>query len=609
MKAFIFFARILVLVITFFLAAVSVSAGPKKILFFTKSSGWEHSVISWKDGRPSFAEKILLEFGKSNNWEFTFSKDGSKFSPDYLAQFDAVSFYTSGNLCSEGTDKQPPMTPAGKQALLECVRSGKGFIGIHSATDTFHTANESQKGPDRYLNHGTNADPYVCFIGGEFIIHGAQQVATNRVVDPTFPGLESIGDSFAFIEEWYSLKDFAPDDHCLTVIDAPHMNGSMYERPTYPNTWARMEGKGRVWYTALGHREDVWTNPTFQQMLVGGIKWALGEVSADVTPNIQTVAPGAYTNPEYVAPKAVPVEKKSAASAPSNALPNIAAIDPPRILGISHVAVKATDVEKSVAFYRDFLGYAEEGRLKYKDDGSLMLVFMKVSDTQWIEIFDAHRLAKDDRLYQLCFRVEDAEAMRAYLEKNGFKVPAQVPRGQIKNFAFCVREPHNYWIEFQQYTPEGWTVRDQGKFLPDTRISDHIAHAGVLVDDVAASQHFYEDLLGLKESWRGSKSGKQLDWLHVKLPESRDFVEFMLETNAVPHFCLEVADIEKAKAKLEATAYYPKYGQPIETKTGKNHKRQLNLYDPEGVRVELMERATFDGQPVPPSTAPLPTRS
>ena len=287
------------LTVLLFAAAITASAAPKKILFFTKSSGFEHSVITWKNGQPSFAEKILLDLGAKNGWEFTFSKDGSKFSPEYLAQFDAVFFYTTGDLCSEGTDKQPPMTSAGKQALFDFVRGGKGFIGTHSATDTFHTANESKKGPDRYANHGTNADSYACFIGGEFIIHGAQQIATNRVIDPKFPGFENVGDSFAFLEEWYSLKDFAPDDHALTVIDAPDMKGSMYERPAYPNTWARMEGKGRVWYTALGHREDVWTNPTFQQMLVGGIKWALGEVSADVTPNLPTAAPGAYTNPVY----------------------------------------------------------------------------------------------------------------------------------------------------------------------------------------------------------------------------------------------------------------------------------------------------------------------
>ena len=304
MKTLKFYSFVSTLAILLFAAAFTASAAPKKILFFTKSSGYEHAVISWKNGQPSFAEKILLELGQKNGWEFTFSKDGSKFSPEYLAQFDAVMFYTTGDLCTEGTDKQPAMTPAGKQALFDYVRSGKGFIGTHSAEDTFHTANESQKGPDRYVNHGKDADPYVCFIGGEFIIHGAQQVATNKVIDPSFPGFEKVGDSFAFTEEWYSLKDFAPDDHALTVIDAPHMKGPMYERPAYPNTWARMEGKGRVWYTAMGHREDVWTNPTFQQILVGGVKWALGDVSADVTPNLQTAAPGAYTNPHYVEPKA-----------------------------------------------------------------------------------------------------------------------------------------------------------------------------------------------------------------------------------------------------------------------------------------------------------------
>ena len=307
MKTLKLYSFVSTLAILLLAAAFTASAAPKKILFFTKSSGYEHAVISWKNGQPSFAEKILLDLGQKNDWEFTFSKDGSKFSPEYLAQFDAVMFYTTGDLCSEGTDKQPAMTPAGKQALFDYVRGGKGFIGTHAADDTFHTANESQKGPDRYVNHGKDADPYVCFIGGEFIIHGAQQVATNKVIDPSFPGFEKVGDSFAFTEEWYSLKDFAPDDHALTVIDAPHMKGPMYERPAYPNTWARKEGKGRVWYTAMGHREDVWTNPTFQQILVGGIKWALGEVSANVTPNLQTAAPGAYTNPRYVEPKAATV--------------------------------------------------------------------------------------------------------------------------------------------------------------------------------------------------------------------------------------------------------------------------------------------------------------
>lgn len=279
------------------------SAKPKKILFFSKSSGFEHSVISWKNGQPSYAEKVLLELGAKHGWEFEFSKDGSKFSKDYLNQFDAIFFYTTGNLLEPGTDGQPPMSAEGKQALFDVVRAGKGFIGTHSASDTFHTNNEAKKGPDRYLNHGDQADAYVHFIGGEFIKHGAQQEAKNTIIDPKFPGFEKAGADYSFMEEWYSLKDFTPDIHVLTVIDAPSMKGDEYKRPAFPNTWARKEGDGRVWYTSMGHREDVWTNPLFQDILVGGIRWALKEVDAEVPPNIKEVAPGAYTNPPYVEPK------------------------------------------------------------------------------------------------------------------------------------------------------------------------------------------------------------------------------------------------------------------------------------------------------------------
>jgi type 1 glutamine amidotransferase len=289
--------------------SVTAFAAPKKILFFTKSSAFEHSVISWKKGQPSWAEGILKDLGSKHGWEFIFSKDGSKFTKDYLAQFDAVFFYTTGDLTQPGTDGQPGMPADGKQALIDYVRGGKGFIGTHSASDTFHTDNESAKGPERDTNHGDKADPYVKLLGAEFIIHGAQQPAKITVVDPKFPGFDKVGPEFSFPEEWYSLKDFAPDIHVLTVIDAPGMQGDPYKRPAYPNTWARKEGKGRVFYTAMGHREDVWTNPIFQDILVGGIQWALGEKDAEVPANIKEVTPEAYTNPPYVAPKPKPEKK------------------------------------------------------------------------------------------------------------------------------------------------------------------------------------------------------------------------------------------------------------------------------------------------------------
>src|SRR5688572_4229641 len=97
-------------------AAPTALAQPKtrKVLFFSKSSGYEHSVIKRKDGQPAFAEKILADLGPKHGIEFTFSKDGSLFTPDYLKTFDAFFFYTTGDLTWTGNDKNPPMSPAGK---------------------------------------------------------------------------------------------------------------------------------------------------------------------------------------------------------------------------------------------------------------------------------------------------------------------------------------------------------------------------------------------------------------------------------------------------------------------------------------------------------------
>jgi type 1 glutamine amidotransferase len=287
------------------------AAAPKrKILFFSKSSGFEHEVISYKKGQPSVVEKALTGLGAKNGWDFTFSKDGSLFSPEYLKQFDAVFFYTSGDLTTPGTDGNPGMSLAGKQALLDYVAGGGGFVGAHSASDTFHTANEATKGPDRYVNHGADADPYVRMLGGEFIKHGKQQNAKMRCVDANFPGMEKCAPGFELTEEWYSLKDFPEDVHVLLVQESESMEGIEYQRPPYPATWARLHDKGRVFYTSMGHRDDVWANAIFQDILAGGIRWAMGDAKADVKPNIREVTPGAWKNPPFPSPAPAPAGKK-----------------------------------------------------------------------------------------------------------------------------------------------------------------------------------------------------------------------------------------------------------------------------------------------------------
>jgi type 1 glutamine amidotransferase len=113
------------------------------------------------------------------------------------------------------------------------------------------------------------------------------------VIDPAFSGCADLGSAIEVTEEWYSLKEFAPDLHVLLLMDTTGMQGPDYQRPSYPLAWAHPYGKGRVWFNAMGHREDVWDNPKFQAMLIGGIEWAGGRKSADVKPNLTEVAPGA----------------------------------------------------------------------------------------------------------------------------------------------------------------------------------------------------------------------------------------------------------------------------------------------------------------------------
>jgi len=281
------------------LAAASSGTAPLRVLYFTKSAGYEHSVIKRGPGETSYSEKVLNTLAPGHALEFTYSKDGSLFSPEYLAKFDVIMFYTTGDLLSVGTDGQPAMTAAGKQALLDAVAAGKGFVGLHCASDTFHTGETGGGNPpargSRFHNYGDQADPYIKMVGGEFIIHDDQQVTKAYVIDPAFPGCSGLGEALEVKEEWYTLKEFAPNLHVLLVLETKGMTGPDYQRPPYPLAWARTYGKGRVWFNAMGHREDVWDNPKFQAMLVGGIEWAGGRVTAAVPPNLTTAAPGAGT--------------------------------------------------------------------------------------------------------------------------------------------------------------------------------------------------------------------------------------------------------------------------------------------------------------------------
>jgi len=265
-----------------------VSAGEKKkqkVLYFSRSAGFEHGAVKVVNGRPSISDRILTELGKRHGFEVTCTKDGRVFDGD-LDQYDAIAFYTSGDLTKPNKAQTPPMSPEGKRRFLRAIAEGKGFVGLHAATDSFRT-----EGP-QYENQ-TEVDPYITMVGGEFIVHGAQQEATIRAASRRFPGVKKFGRVQKLKEEWYALKNFGRDLHVILIEDNEGMEGECYQRPPFPMTWARMHDKGRVFYTSFGHRDDIWTNPDVQGIIAGGLAWAMGNVKVNVRPNIDKVTPKA----------------------------------------------------------------------------------------------------------------------------------------------------------------------------------------------------------------------------------------------------------------------------------------------------------------------------
>ncbi len=255
---------------------------PKKLLFLTHAALYKHTSLG-----P--AEKAVTELGKAGGFDVTTVEgykqdakqlDFSFLTPAYLNQFDGVMMMTNGNL---------PMSDAQKKALVDFVRGGKALIGAHCASLTFY-----------------NYPEFGDMLGGYFNRNLPQgTIAVLKVEDTTHPATKMLGGSWPLVDEFYLFGtapwDAArPDDnidvlfknkipmgfsrdrvHVLLSLDTDRMD--MSKQPhlrrggDYPQAWTRQFGKGRTFYTSLGHRDDIWSNdPVFRAHINGGIRWALG---------------------------------------------------------------------------------------------------------------------------------------------------------------------------------------------------------------------------------------------------------------------------------------------------------------------------------------------
>lgn len=277
----------------------------------------------------------------------------------------------------------------------------------------------------------------------------------------------------------------------------------------------------------------------------------------------------------------------------------------PPITGIAKVAVYASNPVQSRHFYGDFLGFAED-----RDDGQSATQRYRVSPQQSIEV-DPLPQGAANHLEYVAFATPDVAALRRYLLGKHVAVAGNIQEQADGTQFFWVNDPEGHRIEFIQATTKARLVpiiQVQGK-----QVSRHILHAGFIVHDRAAENHFYRDVLGFHEAWHGGMKDGTTDWVDMQVPNGSDWIEYMLHGAAPPssqesgvlnHFALGVASIQKTAEFLQQRGWHP--SQREHAQMGRDGKWQLNLYDPDGTRVELMEFRPVQTPCCSPYTLPAP---
>lgn len=257
------------------------------------------------------------------------------------------------------------------------------------------------------------------------------------------------------------------------------------------------------------------------------------------------------------------------------------ASDRPKITGISHVAFFTTDKAAAKKFYNGLLGLTEDPKVAGR---------YFVGADQAIELEDMPAGGVPDQLSHIAFATPDAEGVRAYLAAHGVAVPEKVNVTDNGTKWFPLKDPEQHPIEFVQ---DGQVAAQP---VPASALSRRIIHAGFVVHDRALEDHFYKDLLGFHVYWHGGMKDAETDWVDMQVPDGTQWLEYMMVREGTPdhrtlgvlnHVALGLASMNPVPKKLEARGWMPSDAEHAQI--GRDGKWQLNLYDPDHTRVELME--------------------
>jgi catechol 2,3-dioxygenase-like lactoylglutathione lyase family enzyme len=258
----------------------------------------------------------------------------------------------------------------------------------------------------------------------------------------------------------------------------------------------------------------------------------------------------------------------------------------PRITGIDHVAFRISQVAAARLFYGTLLGLHERpGR-----GSSLSYAIGR----QYVLLLPGLPAGEDERLSHIALHVPDITALRRHLDAAGIKV--EQPEDRCEASAIRVVDPDGHTIEFVETS---WPPNNPVP-TTDRAIATRLLHAGIVVRDEEAAHRLYRDVLGMSEIWRGGRTNERTDWINMRVPQGTDYLEYMLvaappdrrQRGVLHHMCLVVPDIQLAWETIAARTPTELRMQLSPPNVGRNNRWQLNLYDPDGTRTELMEPYT-----------------
>jgi len=255
----------------------------------------------------------------------------------------------------------------------------------------------------------------------------------------------------------------------------------------------------------------------------------------------------------------------------------------PRITGIDHVSFFTTAPEGVRKLYGEVLGLPAADPI---ESGSSIRY---MSGTQWVGYSPAPDPKATDRMDHVAFTTDNIAALRRYLSEKGIKA-TQIEGRSDHSLAFSVTDPEGHRIEFVE--------RGKGEVAaaPASAVSRRMIHAGFLVYHREAEDHFYREILGFRPYWHGGMKEGETDWVSIQVPDGTDWLEYMLNQPAHPdlqltgvmnHISYGVADMKKTQAMMESHGWKPHGDEQAEI--GRDGKWQLDVFDPDLSRVELME--------------------